>query len=191
MDFGAIINKIKENFLVIDEGKFDKLADGKGFTDITVYLAIIMLVNLVLLAAVSLLSGVDAFIGMLLVVPFALIMGIVFAFIGFGVMHLIIKLFGGKATYNQTFQVYTYSMTCQYLLGWIPLVGFIAGLVSLYNVVRGVAKVHKISLVSAVLATVVVPLVIAVIIGVLFAAFLISVIGPQYASMLSTPSMGY
>jgi hypothetical protein len=191
MDFGAIINKIKENYLVIDEGKFDKLADGKGYTDAVVYLAAIMIVYLLLSAVVSLIGGVTAFMASLIAIPFALVFGIIFAFIGFGVMHIIIKLFGGKATYNQTFQVYTYSATCQYLFGWIPLVGFLAGLVSLYNVVRGVAKVHKMSMVSAALATVVVPIVIGVIIAVLFAAMFIALLGPQFGAMMGTKSLGY
>ena len=48
-------------------------------------------------------------------------------------LHLWIKLFGGKKKYAETYEIMAYSTTPNYLIGWIPIVGFLTFIYQIYN----------------------------------------------------------
>ena len=108
---------------------------------------------------------------------------LVIPFIGVGVLHLFVKLFGGHGSYADTYNAVVYGNTPTYLLGWIPYVGALATLYSLYLEIKGISKLHDISMLRAVLAVIVVPLVIGVVVSVVMAG-----IAYMYISSIFTPT---
>jgi hypothetical protein len=73
------------------------------------------------------------------------IAGVIFSFIGAGILHLIAQqFFEGKGAYEGVYRVVAYAGTVN-LLAWIPVVGFVAGLYGLYLQIVGLEKVHKIT----------------------------------------------
>ncbi len=74
-----------------------------------------------------------------------LIFGLIFAFIGAGILHFIAQqFFDGKGSYEGTYRVVAYAGAVN-LLSWIPVVGFLAGLYGFYLQIVGLEKVHKIT----------------------------------------------
>ncbi len=78
--------------------------------------------------------------------------GIAMTFAYSGLMHLLILAFRGKGTFADTYNVYTYSMVPFGILALIPLVGFLSIFYSLVLMVIGVATLHKVSKMKAVIA---------------------------------------
>lgn len=79
-----------------------------------------------------------------------LIFGLIFSFIGAGILHFIAQqFFEGKGTYEGTYRVVAYAGVVN-LLAWIPIVGIFAGLYGLYLQIVGVEKVHQITKAQAV-----------------------------------------
>lgn len=76
---------------------------------------------------------------------------LLFSFIIAGLLHIWILIFGGKATYAKTYQLLVYSSTPNFLLGWIPYLGSLAQLYQIILLVIGTQKLHKVSLVRAIL----------------------------------------
>jgi len=64
------------------------------------------------------------------------------SFVAAGLLHLWIKILGGKGDYTKTYQLYAYSRTPDRILGWIPFVGFLSWLYSLALIIIGTQKVH-------------------------------------------------
>jgi hypothetical protein len=87
-------------------------------------------------------------------------------FIGAGIYHLLIRLFGGKGDYATTYRTMVYTYTPMLLFGWIPLVGLVASLYSLYLFVKGVSKLHRISVGRTILALFGIPIAIAVVVAI-------------------------
>lgn len=79
------------------------------------------------------------------------IIGLLASFLIAGLLHVWIMIFGGKARYEKTYQLYVYSSTPLYLFGWIPVLGFIASIYWLVLLIIGTMKVHKIKKTRAIL----------------------------------------
>jgi hypothetical protein len=60
-------------------------------------------------------------------------------------------LFGGNGNYSSTYRALTYSLTPFLILGWIPFLGIIFGVYSLYLSVLGISKLHEVSIIKAVI----------------------------------------
>ncbi len=104
-----------------------------------------------------------------------MIFSIIGAFIGGAFLHIFVYAVGGKKGLEQTIKAVMYGSTPGLLLGWIPIIGFIAGIWSLVLEILGIRQLHELTTGKAVLA-VIIPLVIIIIVVVaLFAVFLISV----------------
>ncbi len=74
--------------------------------------------------------------------PFTLALGL---FVWAGIIHLMLILFqGANRSIATTFRCYCYSLTIM-LLGFIPLVGSITGIVQMVYLIIGLAKAHDIS----------------------------------------------
>lgn len=75
-----------------------------------------------------------------------LIFGLIFSFIGAAILHFISQqFFEGKGTYEGTYRVVAYAGVVS-LLGWIPIVGFLAGLYGFFYLqLVGLENIHKIT----------------------------------------------
>jgi len=108
-----------------------------GFSPPFVFLAICLGVSGILAAIIA---GVDVLLFLKLV-----IFGVIFSFIGAGILHLIAQqFFEGKGAYEGVYRTVAYAGVVN-LLTWIPVVGFLAGLYGLYLQILGLEKVHKIT----------------------------------------------
>lgn len=79
------------------------------------------------------------------------IIGLLASFVIAGLLHVWLMIFGGRADYEKTYQLYVYSHTPTFLFGWIPVLGFIASIYWLVLLIIGTMKVHKISKTKAIL----------------------------------------
>ncbi len=74
-----------------------------------------------------------------------LIFGLIFSFIGAGVLYLIAqKFFAGKGAYEGTYRVVGYAGAVS-LLAWIPILGILAALYGFYLQMVGLEKIHGIT----------------------------------------------
>ncbi|MFH2021334.1 MAG: Yip1 family protein [archaeon] len=109
------------------------------------------------------------------------IMEVVFSFVGVGIIHLLAKLFGGKAKFMELYR----TNGIGYIAMWIAVIPFIgstlAGLIGLWYIVVSVVilkAVHKLSTGKAVMV-VLIPLIVAAII-----AAIITFIGVVFLSSM-------
>lgn len=79
-------------------------------------------------------------------------------FIGGAILHIGVYIAGGKKGFDQTLRIIMYGST-PILLGWIPIIGIIAGIWSLILQTLGIRQLHEITTGRAILA-VLIPLVI-------------------------------
>ena len=74
-----------------------------------------------------------------------LVLGLVVSFLTAGILHLLaLKLFSGKGEYEGTYRVVAYAGTVN-LLGWIPVVNFLAAMYGFYLQITGLEKIHQIT----------------------------------------------
>ena len=108
-----------------------------SFESAFVYFVILILINAVLTALVSLIGfgaapwsmgGAPAVGPLSFIVSFfgSLIGNIVLLFVGGLIVHLFVVLAGGRMGVVQTLKAFIYGDTPVMLLGWIPIVGFLA-----------------------------------------------------------------
>ena len=83
------------------------------------------------------------------VLGYGLLLGL--SFIKVGILHGWICLFGGKEKYAKTYQLYIYSSTPAFVLGWIPFIGFFTWIYDMVLLIIGTQKIHKISPLKSVL----------------------------------------
>lgn len=100
-----------------------------------------------------------------------IIVALVFLFIGAAWLHLWVYLLGGRKGYRETLKALAFGDTPALLLGWIPLVGFLAGIWSLVLSILGIRELHGISTARA-LGAVIIAVAIPLLILVLLALFL-------------------
>lgn len=72
-------------------------------------------------------------------------------FVSAGILYVYLLIFGGRAGFEQTFQLMVYSSTPNYLFGWIPIAGWLARLWSLCLLIIGTQEVHKLSRLKSIL----------------------------------------
>lgn len=108
------------------------------------------------------------------------IIGIIGLFIGAGILHIFVYLFGGENGYSQTLSVMEYYSAFQpitSLFSMVPLLGglanFFIGLYGIYVEMRGLESFQGLSTGRA-LAVILIPIVIAVIIGIVMAVTLLA-----------------
>ncbi len=124
-------------------------------------------------AGAGALAAIGVFVG-------AIIGGIIGIFIGGLWLHLWVFLVGGRNGVGQTIKAVTYGMTPSLLLGWIPVVGIIAGIWALIVEIIGVRQLHELSTGKAVLAVIIAVIIPAIIIGAIIATFIATVPGPMF-----------
>lgn len=165
---------------------FENVKFEKGVGNAFKYLAILSLINLIVsiisvefsVPSISALSslmnlfnitGVSSLLlGIALPVIFYIV-GLVLSFVGAGIIHLFARLLKGKGDYSATYKALTYASTPSLLLGWIPWVGIIFSIYSFYLSLKGISKLHEVSMGRAFVIVFVVPFVIALIIAIILA----------------------
>lgn len=204
----SIVERIK-GFLfspsdTFDASKEDTLGDALKY--FVVILAIFAGILAVLIAVLfSLFAGMlgmfgvpmmpfGAAMGPLLAVGFfifVLVGGIIGVFIDGLWLHLWVYVVGGRNGVGQTIKAVMYGATPSFLLGWIPIVGIIAGIWALIVGIIGVRQLHELSTGKAVLAVIIaiaIPLIIYVAI---IAAFIATMPGPGFPGPTGPGFGGY
>ncbi len=102
-----------------------------------------------------------------IVIPiFSYVFTLLFPFLFAGIIQLAAKLLKGSGDYAATYKATIYAGTPSTLLSWIPVVGGILGLWSLYLIIKGVSVLHEVSMGRAVVIVLFLLLVIVVVAGV-------------------------
>ena len=196
----SIVERIK-GFLFSPSDTFDASREdspGDAFKYFVVILAIYAVLSAIIAAvAFSMIAGMfgvpqmpfGAAAGPLAAVGVfiaALIGGIIGIFIGGVWLHIWVYLVGGRKGMEQTIKAFMYGVTPSLILGWIPIVGFIAGIWALIVEIIGVRQLHDLTTGKAVLAVIIAIVIPAIIIGILVAAFIAMMPGQMFPG----PSMG-
>jgi hypothetical protein len=182
MDINELLKKIWSNIFLVPEKRFDELTKDKEYKESFVYLLVCLAISSPILFISTILMNVGST-AALTNTMVIIILSIPFAYIGFGLIHLFLKLLGGKADFLKTVQVCVYGQTTATIFGRLPWIGWIFGLVALANVVLGAKRIHDISLLRAIVAVVIIPVILTMILAFLAAAYLISnqtFTGPVY-----------
>ncbi len=102
-----------------------------------------------------------------------MIFTIIGAIVGGAILHIFVYIVGGRKGIAQTIKAVMYGLTPGLLLGWIPIIGFIAAIWSLVVEIIGIRQLHELTTGKAVLA-VLIPIII-VILAVIVVGFTYSV----------------
>jgi len=177
----AIFEKVKQ-VMTKPSAFFDGVKSETGIETAFKYLAIIAFVQIIpiflLISAGMSDSSQISFDFLAKALPFPIIAipifsyvsTLLFPFLVAGIIQLSAKLLKGSGDYAATYRAIVYAGTPATLLSWIPFVGFIFGLWSLYLVIKGVSILHEVSMGRAVLIVLLLLLVLVVVAGV-FGAF--------------------
>ena len=161
MDTKKFIEKIKS--VLVDPQKFFKqLKKEKGlrpaFVYFTITLAVGMLrsaiINFIMQGAISAFAGPGITLSTFAIFAISIIgfmLALPMSFLGAGILHIWIILFGGKAKYEKSYQLMVYSGTPSRLFSWIPVVGYFLWIYDLVLLVIGVQKTHKVNFPKALL----------------------------------------
>lgn len=103
---------------------------------------------------------------------------LILTFVSAGIMHLFAILFKGQGKYEDTYKSLVYGSAPILLFGWIPLFAIIPGIYSLYLEIKGISKLHDVSMGRSA-AIVVTPIII-----VLFLTVILPVIAYLYISQM-------
>jgi hypothetical protein len=98
-----------------------------------------------------------------------MILAIIGAFISGAILHIFVYIVGGRKGISQTIKAVMYGSTPGLLLGWIPIIGFIAGIWSLVLEILGIRQLQELTTGRAILA-VLIPIIIIVILTIVIAA---------------------
>mgnify|MGYP001134070056 CR=1 FL=1 len=109
-----------------------------------------------------------------------LIGGIIGVFIDGLWLHLWVYLVGGRNGIGETIKAVMYGATPSFLLGWIPIVNFIALIWALIVGIIGVRQLQELSTGKAVLAVIIAIAIPLIIYAVILAAFIATMPGPVF-----------
>jgi len=175
----GFVEKIKKVILSPSEF-FDAIKAEEGISQAFIYYAVLSLIFDILFG----LSYIFIPVALTPSMPFkrlgvmwiiiSYIAGLIFVFINAGITHIFTKILGGKGDYSATFKSLVYASTPTLLLGWIPLIGVIFSIYTLYLTIKGISSLHSITMLRAFIAVLVIPSIIAIILGILFGAFVSS-----------------
>jgi len=124
-------------------------------------------------AAMAPLLAVGVFVGVL-------VGGIIGVFIDGLWLHLWVYLVGGRNGIGETIKAVMYGATPSFLLGWIPIVNFIALIWALIVGIIGVRQLQELSTGKAVLAVIIAIAIPLIIYAVILAAFIATMPGPGF-----------
>ena len=156
---------------------FKNIKKEKGWQEAFKYFAVISLVTPLVYIIGSLASLYQMAFDEIL---FTYIFTLASIFVGAGIVHLFALLFKGKRDFSLTYKALAYGMTPAFVLGWIPVVGPLAGLYSLYLEVKGISSLHEMSMLRA-LAVVLIAL---FAIMAMFFAIVVGIFGSEFFTLI-------
>jgi hypothetical protein len=184
----SLIEKIKKVILSPSEF-FEEIKTEKGISKAFKYLALLSLVNLVIgivsftfsITFIYPLGNLSKFLPLVdtlgIVIPVVIyIDSLILSFVVSGFTHLFVKLFKGKGDYSDTYKALIYASTPSLLFGWVPYAGIIFGLYSFYLSLKGISKLHEVSMIRAfimLIAPIVVIILAIIAIGVVLSTYLV------------------
>ena len=115
--------------------------------------------------------GAGVFFLILLAYPVVLLLQWAGLYIRAGMIHLFVLLLGGKGDYKETFKVSSYSFAPM-LIGFIPVLGSLAGIYSFVLTIMGIHVRQKLSVGKAIAAVLLPTAVIILFIFILFIFFM-------------------
>jgi len=139
---------------------FRKIKREKGITNAFKYLVILSVVPAIAITFSAFAIPTESLFSRLGVVALILLyfLSLLGQFISSMIVHAFVYLLKGRGNYGDTFKVIVYGSTPSLLLSWIPFLGFIFGLYSLYLTVKGISIVHSVSILRA-LAIILLPII--------------------------------
>lgn len=81
-----------------------------------------------------------------------LITGVTMTFVFSGIVHTVVKIFHGKGSYVDSYNIVTYSLVPAAVLSLIPIIGILSFIYSIVLMTFGISIVHKIDKGKAVVA---------------------------------------
>jgi hypothetical protein len=162
------------------------------FGDAATYFVILLIINAVLSGIVGFFGlrsagmpgsdiatagGIGAMIAVLIA---AIIAGIIGLIIGAILLHIGVIVMGGSGGFMQTFKATVYGLTPYYLLGWIPVIGALAGIWGLVVEIFGIRELHDMTTGRAVIAWVISLVIAIILVGILvviLGAFILAAFG--------------
>jgi len=172
---------------------FEKIKGEEGIGEAFKYYIIFSLIYNLLFGTLTVfgLSGVPieemgpfAVLGIFLPIV-SFILSLFSVFIITGIIHVFAMVFGGKGDYSATFKAMAYGATPSLLFGWLPFVGPIFSIYSLYLQLKGISALHQVSMGRAFLIIFLIPLIIVIILFMLGFFFLSAIFTP---SILGAPT---
>ena len=181
-----MLNKILQKaigFLQQPAKAFDAEANTEPM-EAFIYMALLSIVGAVLVGVVSLFNPLGG--GLFAVVAITYIGGIVFSVISGLWLHLWAHIFGASRELNQTLKTVFYGGTPSYLLGWIPLIGMLFSLWSLYLEWTGLQRLQGMPRDKAAFS-ILVAFIIPFVVLVVLAMVALSLLGPLAYQMGTLP----
>ena len=189
-----LIQKIK-GILTTPSKFFENLKKEKGLKKAFIYFMILSLFSFILTLIIQYFSNplylnlfggsLSSYTFWLLLILIVIFYGLVliFSFIMAALLHLWIIIFGGKANYEKTYQLYIYSHTPNLVFGWIPIINLLIWIYSLVLLIIGTQKVHKIPKTRAILMYVI-PFILIIVLLLILILFLSSILKTTPISFL-------
>jgi hypothetical protein len=112
--------------------------------------------------------------GVIFIALLMIIMQFVLLFIGAAWLHLFVYILGGRRGYLQTLKALTFGSTPAMLFGWIPVIGFLAGIWSLILGIFGIRELQDMTTVKAAIAVILAVMAILLIVIAIAAFFVIA-----------------
>ncbi len=134
-------------------------------------ISLVYLIATVVLIMTGPLASIGAF-GIVSVSIFSWAMSILFVFVMSAIVNVAAKLLGGKGGYVEAYKAVVYGSLPSQSLGWLPFVGFIFSLWSLYIQTKGVSKLYKLGTARSFIAVISPSLITIILVLVFASAFL-------------------
>ncbi len=188
MGIMELLSEIRKNIFFINMADWPSRVHNDGIMRTLTYFMVLVLITVPIFFGIQLFdalnkpalllvkpSVVDAVVSTLFATVLYLLLSPLVVLLYSGIIHILVKLLGGKESYGKTLQIQVYGGTLGALLSQIPCLNFLAALTALGNVVQGVRAIHGLSLLRAIIAVVVIPvLLLIILIFLLVSVFLIS-----------------
>ncbi len=154
---------------------FDRIKSEKKIKDAFSFFLAVSLIYLV--ATVFLIvTGPMASLGIIGIASVSLFtwtMSILIVFVMAAIVSTVAQLLGGKGNYAQAFNALVYGSLPSQMLGWLPFIGFLFAVWSLYLQTKGISKLYRMGTLKSLVA-VISPTVIALVLIIIFASNLIN-----------------
>ncbi len=133
---------------------FEKIKYEQGIKGAFVYLAIFSLIDLAIVSAGIILGFnqiLSVFLGGLMIIFLILLYPatLLLTFLSVGFVHIFARLLKGRGNYAATYKALIYGNTPSYIFGWVPVLGVVFSIYSIYLNIKGLSKLHDVSMLRA------------------------------------------